>query len=261
MTDTLVYAVRFSGVSTKRLATAFSLFQIISLLASTANLIQAPLLSSIVEQTINTGLQQTSLHYSLLLKLNHEFRLVIISATVGTIAGVLCTPVFTFVFTRIIFLFEVAGSIPKLFLMLLSPRWIFLLIAKKSLWTARRRLFYKRNIPLTFLVANVIIIGIWTTGVLSALYAGALIPNFRSTASLLSGIVNGLATILAAMIVDPTAAMITDEALRGDRGQDDIKQMIYFLCLTRILGTFLAQVIFLPAAYLIKYCTLLIIVL
>ncbi|MCL6447281.1 MAG: lipid II flippase Amj family protein [Armatimonadetes bacterium] len=259
MTDTLVYAVRFSGVSTKRLATAFSLFQIISLLASTANLIQAPLLSSVVEQVINTGLKESSHHQELLLELNHQIRLVIFSATAGTVAGVLFTPLFISVFTRIIFLFEEAGSIPRLILMLLSPRWIFLFISKKKFWPARRRLFDQRNIPLTFLVANVIIIGIWTTGVLSALYAGTLIPDYRSTASLLSGVVNGMATILSAVVVDPTAATITDQALRGERDQQDVKQMVYYLCLTRIFGTLLAQILFLPAACLIKYCALFIV--
>jgi hypothetical protein len=249
MTDTLVYAVRFSGVSTKRVATAFSLFQII------------PLLSSVVEQTINTGLEHTAEYQDLLLQLNYEIRLVIIFATAGTVAGVLFTPVFVFIFTRIIFLFEEAGSIPRLFLMLSSPRWLLVLISKKPGWPIRRKVFYiyKRNIPLTFLVANVIIIGIWTTGVLSALYAGALIPNYRSTASLLSGVVNGMATILSAVIVDPTAAMITDQALRGERDQNDVKQMVYYLCLTRILGTLLAQALFLPAAYLIRNSAMLII--
>lgn len=259
LTDTLVYAVRFSGVSTKRLATAFSLFQVISLLASTANLIQAPLLSSVVEQTINAGLHQTTHHQDLLLQLDREIRLVILSATAGTIGGVLFTPVFIYIFTRIIYLFEEAGSIPRLILMLLSPRWVFLFISRKSVWAARRRVFYRRNIPLPFLIANVLIIGIWTTGVLSALYAGALIPDYRSTASLLSGVVNGLATILCATIVDPTAATITDQALRGERSHEDVKQMVYYLCLTRILGTLLAQVIFLPAAHLIKYCASLIV--
>ncbi|MGB9905430.1 MAG: lipid II flippase Amj family protein [Desulfotomaculales bacterium] len=263
LTDTLVYAVRFSGVTTKRLATAFSLFQIISLLASTANLIQAPLLSSVVEQTILSSLPAGG-HDVLLRHLNHQIRLVILSATAGTLAGVLFTPLFIYVFTKVIFLFEEAGSIPRLFLMLISPRWLFLVISKRSLLPGRlsSRLparpggFSGRNIPPAFLVANVLIIGIWTTGVLSALYAGALIPDYRSTASLLSGVVNGLATILSAVIVDPTAATITDQALRGERSQGDVKQMVHYLCLTRILGTFLAQLLFLPAAYLIKFCAL-----
>ena len=65
--------------------------------------------------------------------------------------------------------------------------------------------------------------------------------------------VNGVATILSATVVEPTAAAITDQAMRGERGEEDVKQMVIYLALTRILGTALAQLIFVPAAYLVKY--------
>ncbi|KUK40790.1 MAG: hypothetical protein XD69_1163, partial [Clostridia bacterium 62_21] len=65
---------------------------------------------------------------------------------------------------------------------------------------------------------------------------------------LLAPLVNGVATVLAATVVDPTAAMITDQALRGVRGEEDVKLMVMYLALTRLLGTMLAQVLFLPAA-------------
>ncbi|SHE62654.1 Protein of unknown function [Desulfofundulus australicus DSM 11792] len=249
-------------MTTRRLATAFSLFQIISLLASTANLIQAPLLSSVVEKTINTGLKHASepllespLYHHQLTLLGMEIRMIIFSATLGTVLGVLLTPAFNYIFTRVIFLFEEAGSIPRLIIILLSPRLLVKTLRKRPryLGTLRASLPQRpQNIPLTFFMAHTIVTGIWTTGVLSALYAGALLPEYRSTASLLSGVVNGVATILSAMIVDPTAAMITDQALRGIRDQRDIRQMVYYLCLTRVLGTILAQVFFLPAAHLIK---------
>jgi len=57
-TNTLAYAVRVSGVRTRRLATAFSLFNVIFLVASTANTIQAPILASMVELVIKTGQDQ-----------------------------------------------------------------------------------------------------------------------------------------------------------------------------------------------------------
>ncbi|WP_245574333.1 lipid II flippase Amj family protein [Desulfovirgula thermocuniculi] len=260
--DTLVYAVRLSGVTTRRLATAYSLFQIISLVASTANLIQAPLLSSVVERTINTGLHgspmalvESPFYQQQLQQLCKDIRLVIFSATAGTFLGVLATPAFNYIFTRVIFLFEEAGSIPRLIIFLSSPRLLARTLRKRPgyLKVLRSSLPERpRNIPLAFLAANTLVIGIWTTGVLSALYAGALLPDYRSTASLLSGLVNGVATILSAMIVDPTAAMITDQALRGTRDQQDVRQMVYYLCLTRVLGTILAQALFLPSAYLIK---------
>jgi hypothetical protein len=108
-------------------------------------------------------------------------------------------------------------------------------------------------IPKGFLVANVIVTGIYTIGVLSALYAGALFPQYRSTAVLLSAIVNGFATVLVATIVDPTAARITDQALRGERSVRDVKLVVMWLAVTRFLGTLLAQVLFMPAALLIRW--------
>jgi len=108
-------------------------------------------------------------------------------------------------------------------------------------------------IPKTFLFLNIIVTGIYTTGILSAIYAGALFPGFRSTATLLSAVVNGIATILAATVVEPTAAAITDQAIREDLGEEDVKQMVFYLTLTRVLGTVFAQLIFLPSAYFVKY--------
>ena len=111
----------------------------------------------------------------------------------------------------------------------------------------------KGAIPKTFIILNFFVTGIYTTGVLSALYAGALFPDFRAAAATLSAVVNGVATILSATVVDPTAAVITDQALRGDRSEEDVKQMAIYLSISRFLGTGFAQVIFVPSALLIKF--------
>jgi len=259
--------VRLSGVSTKRLATAFSLFQIVSLLASTANLVQAPLLSSIVEQTINNAMKDTLIvnqgiiqdpyYNQQLAVLSYQIRFVIFSATAGTMVGVFFTPIFSFIFNRVIYMFEETGSVIRLVLMLLSPRRLILILFQSFLFLPKPKL-YRRTIPLAFLIANAIVIAVWTTGVLSSLYAGALLPDYRSTASLLSGVVNGVATILSAIIVNPTAAVITDHAL-GNEQKEEIKQMVYYLCITRIMGTILAQIIFIPSALLVKWVATLIV--
>ncbi|NLI14334.1 lipid II flippase Amj family protein [Pelotomaculum propionicicum] len=267
--NTLAYAVRISGVRTRRLATALSLFNVIFLLASTANTIQAPLLASIVEMFIKKGQMITGVkvpdeqlvsnpaYLELLTSLDYNVRLVIAAATVGTLLGAALIPAFVNIFNKSIFLFEETGSVPKmLWLIFSSPRKFakassqVYLPGKKSLKLATSK---GLAIPKTFLFLNIIVTGIYTTGVLSSIYAGALFPSFRSTATLLSAVVNGVATILAATVVDPTAAAITDQALRGDRSDEDVKQMVVYLTITRLLGTVCAQLIFIPSAYLIKY--------
>ncbi|RJQ28618.1 MAG: DUF2837 family protein [Peptococcaceae bacterium] len=267
--NTLIYGVRLSGVRTQRLAMAFSLYNVIFLVASTANTVQAPLLSSLVEHAIITGragaegivsaeqllnhpAYRQQLHY-----LDNDMRLVIFAATVGTMLGAALLPAFIGLFSKAIMLFDETGSVPRMiFMLVFSPRRLFRMSRQVYLPSrnsvkliAARRL----GIPRTFLFLNIIVTGVYTIGVLSALYAGALFPDFRSTATLLSAVINGVATILAATVVEPTAAAITDQALHGDRSEEDVKQMALYLTVTRLIGTILAQAIFLPSAHVIKW--------
>lgn len=266
---TLSYAVRIAGVRTQRLATAISLFNVIFLLATTANTIQAPLLSSIVEQAINTGQAQLlgrlpvdQLIYQQAYKvqlaiLEKDIRIVIAAATVGTLLGASLIPSFVNIFIRATYIFEETGSVPRMLGMIIfSPRRMINLTGQMQFarknhlkFAAKRR----PSIPKTFLALNIVVTGVFTTGVVSALYAGALFPSYRTTAALLTAVVNGVATVLSATVVEPTAAAITDQALRGDRSEEDVKQMTLYLTITRLLGTFLAQLIFLPASYFIKF--------
>lgn len=264
--NTLIYSVRLSGVRTRKLALAISLFNVVFLLASTANTIQAPLLASIVERVINAGEafmlsgEQLLLHpvYQEQLKaLEYQIRLVMVGATVGTLLGAAMIPAFVQVFSRAILIFDRIGSVPQMILMMLiSPRRVIAL--SRQLYLPARnslRLLTARRmaLPKTFLVLNIVVTGIYTTGVLSALYAMALFPDLRATAALLSPIINGVATVLSATVVDPTAATITDQALNGERSEEDVKQMALYLSVTRFLGTIFAQLLFLPSAYLIRY--------
>ena len=264
---TAAYSVRLSGVRTGRIATAFSLFNVIFLLATTANTLQAPLLASIVEQAMNTGVKEAGglagaslvahpAYQAQLILIDHQIRLVIAAAAVGTLAGAFLLPAFVQIFIRAIYIFEETGSVPRMVGgLILSPRRMKGLLGQMSLSRRRslKELTARRlRIPKTFLVLNVLITAIYTIGVLAAIYAAALFPDFRTTATTMSAVVNGFAAVLAAMVVDPTVAAITDQAMRGERSEEDVKQMTLYLAATRLLGAVLAQAIFVPSAYLIK---------
>ena len=259
LVNTLIYSVRVAGVNTGRLATAYSLFNVVFLVASTANMIQGPLLATIVEGVINRGGDGGELELS---QLTLDMRYVIGSATLGTLLGALLIPSFVNIFTRLILVFERVGSVPgMLLLLLLSPGRLKRLLGDIKLpprGMLKRAREPVSGLPTNFLLLNVAVTGIFTTGVLSALYAGALYPEYRTSATLLSSIVNGMAQVLFATVVDPTAARITDQALRGERSQADVKRMSFYLAATRLAGTLLAQLIFLPAAYFIRYIAVLI---
>jgi hypothetical protein len=86
-----------------------------------------------------------------------------------------------------------------------------------------------------------------------------LIPQFRLTASQLSGIINGIATILLAVVVDPKSAVITDQVLQGKRKKSDVNSMVIYLVGGKILGTLLGQLLFIPASKIIVFFTQLIV--
>lgn len=250
MVDTLSYSVRLAGIKTKRLAMAISLFNIIVLISRTANMIQAPLLGSIVDNAIN--LENTSV---LLL----QFRWIILSATLGSIMGALLLPSFVTMFSKGILILEKTGSISQLI-----EKVIFQEPAKKIKQSLRRprismiKTLRLNKIPPTFLLLNLVITSISTIGVLAAIYAGAIVPQYRITASQLSGIINGAATILLALVVDPQAAIITDQTMQGLREEQEAKTMVAFLVGGKILGTLLSQIIFFRAAHIVVLITKLI---
>ncbi len=72
-------------------------------------------------------------------------------------------------------------------------------------------------IPKRLFVINMVITSIYTIGVLSALYAGLLAPEHSTTAVMASGLINGVATILLAVFVDPKVSVLADDVAKGKR--------------------------------------------
>ncbi len=249
--ETAASALRLAGIRTKQIATSLSFVNATLLVTRTSNMLQAPFLGGMVDHAILTG-DPGSLIAS--------FRSVIFAAFVGNALGALCTPFFVAVFTKAILRFETGGSVPRLIAAAFLPRNLaairrrFRLPGKES-WLN----LSLKGIPRTFLWLNLGVVSIYAIGVISSLYAGSLVPEFRITASQLSAIVNGIATILLVTLVDPTCAYITDQAIRGKRPEGDVRAMVFYIILGRVVGTLvLSQLLFLPAAEYIKNVTLLV---
>ena len=112
------------------------------------------------------------------------------------------------------------------------------------------------SIPRQFLVMNVFVTSIYVIGVLCSLLAGAYMPEFRSTAIQLSGIVNGMATIMFTIFVDPPGARVTDQAVNQQRPVDDVRRVVFFLQTGKMLGILiLAQLFLKPFAMYILWVT------
>ena len=81
-------------------------------------------------------------------------------------------------------------------------------------------------------------------------------PEFRSTAIQLSGIVNGMATIMFTIFVDPPGARVTDQAVNQQRPVDDVRRVVFFLQTGKMLGILiLAQLFLKPFSMYILWVT------
>jgi Amj-like protein len=241
---TLAYGVRIAGVRTRRIMVAFALFNVFVLFGRVANALQAPLIAKRVE----SQLLLNSAH-----SLEGDMRWLIFSATVATILGALLIPSFHRVFAKAIEGFAVYRSVPRLIVHSLSTAGIAhfrdsLVLPARSTVSAAR---HGEHLPLRFVVFNMLAEGILTIGVFAALYAGYLQPQFRATASNLSTIITGGATILMVLSIDPYLSMMTDDILDGRITEDFLRHSVVWLVGSRIAGTLLAQALLLPAALLI----------
>lgn len=107
--------------------------------------------------------------------------------------------------------------------------------------------------PKRLVVLHVLVTAIYTIGVLAALLASTLTTEHAIAASQSSGLINGIATILLTVLIDPAIGLITDKVLKGEKGIASLNKVFGLLMVSRLMGTVLAQVLLLPAAYWIKW--------
>lgn len=244
--STLAYSVRTVAIKTGRVAVAFAVFNVFALISRTANSIQGPLLASTVERTIKTGSPEGLLYI---------FRVILLLSTVATIIGALLMPTFIKVFEKMVESFSTHRSMPRLILHGFSKAGVEQFKSKitrpKKENLAQLKNF--RNLPKKVIVLNTLASAVATVGILSSLYAGCLYPDFRTTCSTLSSIINGVATVIMFIFVDPYISMLTDDVLRGECSELDFNRCIIFIVGGLIVGTVLAQLLLVPAAKVIVF--------
>ncbi len=250
-TETLAYCLRIAGLHTKKIAVAMSFVTTTLLVSRLSNMFQAPLLGALVDKAIQTQSPLALDH------LSNSFRLVILFGFLGSLLGFLLSPTAIKLFSKAIVHFHEHGSLPKLVWHALHPKYFKTIFA---CFTRPRFSDFSgvslKNLPKTFLILNSVVTSVYTIGVLCSLLAGAFLPTMRSTAIQLSGIVNGIATILLTLFVDPAGARITDQSYHNQRPYNDVVSVVFFLQIGRLFGTLvLAQLLFKPFTLYIMWVT------
>jgi hypothetical protein len=241
---TLSYSVRIVGIRTGRIAVSFSLFNILVLISRTAYGFQAPLLANTVEKNIKMGVFTGMA----------DFQWIIFASTIATIIGGFLIPSFQRLLSIAVLKFSETKSVPKILLKSLSKEGVYH-FKESMVWPKSQNLKinFLNDFPWKVFLMNVFAVAILTIGVLSSIYAGYLNPDFRTTASSLSAIINGMATILMFVFIDPFLSSMTDDVVQGKCTEATFRRYIVYMVIARVVGTVLSQILLLPSAHFIVF--------
>lgn len=243
---TLAYAARIAGVRTRRIAMSFALFNILVLVSRTSNSFLGPFLAKRIEVRISEGGGE-----ALLL----DFHLVLASASLAVLIGILLVPTGQRLLAKAIGHFQEHRSTTRMLLRTATPAGLHTLREALTPPSPKvlKELVKERGVGWGVLLANCLAQALITVGVVASLYAGYLNPEFRVTASQLSAVVNGFATILLFALIDPQLSVMTDDVVEGRVSEALFRRTIVWISLSRLAGTLLAQLLFLPSAQAIAW--------
>lgn len=236
----LAYAARIAGVRTRRIAVSFALFNILVLVSRASNSFQGPFLSKRIETNLLEG--GTNLFW--------DFQILMLSATAAAVIGTLMVPTVQRLFTRAVQHFHEHRSMPKLILHAFAKGGLSYI---KTAATAPsidhvKGLGKPAVVPVGVIMMNIAAQAFLTVGVFASLYAGYLNPEFRVTALSLSSVINGIATIMLFVFIDPHLSVMTDDVIEGRTTEASFRRAVVWLAGSRILGTLLAQAMLVPSA-------------
>lgn len=240
----LAYAARIAGVRTGRIALSFALFNILVLVSRTSNGFLGPFLAKRIETALLAGTGEALLW---------DLRLILLSAASAVLLGIVLVPTTQRVFARAITYFQHNRSTMRLILRMATPSGLRTLRESAALPSPAtlRPIGKPPGVTWGVLAANCVAQALLAVGVLASLYAGYLYPEFRVTASQMSAIVNGVATILLFALIDPQISAMTDDVVDGSVDEPTFRRAMVWISLSRLVGTLLAHALLLPAAIVI----------
>lgn len=243
----LAYAARIAGVRTGRIALSFALFNVLLLVSRTSNGFLGPFLAKRIETALASGGDGEALLLDL--------RLVLFSAAIAVAVGIVLVPTGQRLFAAAITFFQANRSTTRLLLRSVTPAGLHTIRESVALPSAEtlRGLKGPRGVSWAVLAANAAAQGLLAVGVLASLYAGYLVPEFRVTASQMTAIVNGFATILLFALIDPQISALTDDVVDGSVSEATFRRAMVWVSLSRLAGTLLAQALLVPAAVVIAW--------
>lgn len=239
---TLAYAVRLVGVRTGKVAISFALFNILMLVSRVAVTFQVPILTKYVERNSSSS------------SLLSIFNIIIIISGVATIFGAFLIPTFQRILTKGVMVFSTERSLSRLILYGLTKSGVVYIRDSIAMPVKENLSNIKlKNLPKKMLIYNTLTVALITVGALAPIYAGSIEPDLRATCITLSSIINGFATIIMTVLVDPQLSIMTDDVVEGKCTAEKFRACVVGMVGSKTVGTFLSIVLLLPASYIIVF--------
>lgn len=239
---TLAYSVRLVGVRTGKIAISSALFSILALVSRTALSFQTPLLTKYVENNPASN------------DLMKIFYTIIFISGIATIIGAYLIPTFQRIFYKGVLAFSAERSIFKLMLHSFSKSGISYIrecVAVPVKENITR--LNPRKLPKRIMLYNTLTVALLTVGALAPIYAGSIEPELRATCITLASVINGLATVLMSLIIDPQLSIMTDDVIEGKCNEEDFRVCVIGMVGSKTLGTFASLLLLIPASYVIVF--------
>lgn len=239
---TLAYSVRLVGVRTGKIAITYSVFNILSLISRVAITFQAPILTKYIENNLNTG------------NVVYIFNSIILVSGAATVIGAFLIPTFQRIFYRGVLRFSIDKSIPKLLIHSFSKTGINYMkeCVAIPVSTNITKIKYKK-LPVKIIIFNIIAVSLLTVGSIAPIYAGSIAPELRATCITLSSIINGTATVLMSIFIDPHLSIMTDEVMEGKCAEEDFRSCVVAMVGSKCIGTFASVFLLIPSSYIIIF--------
>jgi len=238
--EMLNYPCKLAGAKTAKYATAISLFNIISIATRVISLLLAPMLSKHIESSIGVSTINDILY---------DINLIVTFSLLGSLS---CYLLMNNFFGK----FEVGITyLAKNTPLKMLQRSISHIIKNESLeqLTKSKLISEKENTSLTFIISCICAHALMYTGVLSALVAGFIAPEYRMTAVQLSGVVSGVGVLILFLICDPYIAKLIDNSIADQNKLPETVRIIKAKALSQIIGILLAFALIKPGANIIAF--------
>jgi hypothetical protein len=212
------------------------------LVSRTAVTFQVPILTKFVEHSSDNS------------NLLNIFHLIIIVSGIASIIGAFLIPTFQRIFYRGVLQFSIDRSIPRLLIHSFSKAGVNYIkdcvaIPGKGNITQLNL----KKLPVKIIVYNIITVALLTVGSLAPIYAGSIAPELRATCITLSAIINGVATILMSIFIDPQLSIMTDDVMEGKCTVEEFRTVVIAMVGSKTIGTFASILFIIPSSYLIVF--------